>query len=674
MENVLVASCKRVTGKVLRKICNRNSSLMDKTVCLSDGAEVVIGGLGSLDKKAREIANKFVRLQATQYRSNMWQENSLAVKTQSRDFVLETMLKSGEFTFDHMFVIRNPYGESPLVAMALFVTETSCRVRVTTKGKTAETDYVAMLPAGKEHRIPILGLYPGRENEVLIELLDDYNQTLASHKIPIQTKELPTYLRTAIVVKKKAKKPAFPFVLINGGVDIHTCAFDKEGDIRFFLRRKPRGYGIFPLSKGHFIYMEKDIGTPSFSNPQSVQSHDMDYLGRVFKTYHTMNGVHHTAEEKIGGNILAGSNSMLEHTEDMVIEIDRKTGEIVWELKIEDLFDDTYKDLMDWAHVNSAVYYEKDNSILVSLRNIHSVICVDYGTKELRWLLSDPKFWEGTPMTKYLLQPVGEVPWTYQQHAAYEIEEDFDGNPDTKHIMIYDNHWARRRKAESFDNDPLSYVSFYDVNEKEMTVSLYKRFASPKTRIRANGVYVPDKKRVYNMAGCYAEQIDGAQGAVYEYDFESGEVLSEYAVIPGFFRGYNFEPDIEELAQPMETTRDYFVGELRCPRKMEKEEYQEVVSVKAKLIKSPAVDYWLQEDILMVEAKDHQLEKIYLFGSKGNYEVDYSDTYQTMPIFSNMVYAHTAHLESLPLGRYHLYLRVQGELQKTGKYIEKKKI
>ncbi len=462
MENVLVASCKRVKGKVLRKLGKQNPALLDRTIQLSDGAEVVVGGLGLLNEKAKMEADNFVRLRNASYKTNMQQENSLAVKTRSRDYCLQMMLESGEFTFDHMYVIRNPYGESPLVALALFVTETACRVRVTTKGKTPEMDYVSILPSAKRHRVPILGLYPSMENQILIELLDDYNQTLASHTIPIETKNLPAYMVDCITVKKKPENPAFPFVLINGGVDIHTCAFDREGDIRFFLRRKPRGYGIFPLSKGRFFYMEKDIATPSFSNPQTVQSHDMDYMGRIFKTYHTKNGVHHTVEEKIGGNILAGSNTMLEHTEDMVIEIDRNTGEIVWSLEIWDLFDDTYKDLMDWCHVNSAAYYEKDNSILISLRNIHSVICVDYGTKKLRWLLADPEFWKGTPMTKYLLQPVGDVPWVYQQHAAYEIEEDFDGNPDTKHIMVYDNHWARRRPAESFDGDPLSYVRFYN--------------------------------------------------------------------------------------------------------------------------------------------------------------------------------------------------------------------
>lgn len=671
MENVLVASCKRVKGKVLRKLGKQNPNLVDRTIQLSDGAEVVVGGLGLLNERAKMEADNFVRPQKAQYKTNMRQENSLAVKTQSRDFVLQTMLESGEFTFDHMYVIRNPYGESPLVALALFVTETACRVRVTTKGKTPETDYVSELPSVKKHRVPILGLYPGMENQVLIELLDDYNQTLASHTIPIETKNLPRYMRDCITVKKKAEKPAFPFVLINGGVDIHTCAFDREGDIRFFLWRKPRGYGIFPLSKGHFFYMEKDIATPSFSNPQTVQSHDMDYMGRIFKTYHTKDGVHHTTEEKIGGNILAGSNTMLEHTEDMVIEIDRNTGEIVWSLEIWDLFDDTYKDLMDWCHVNSAAYYEKDNSMLISLRNIHSVICVDYGTKKLRWLLADPEFWKGTPMTKYLLQPVGEVPWVYQQHAVYEIEEDFDGNPDTKHIMVYDNHWARRRPAESFDGDPLSYVSFYDVNEKEMTVSLYKRFASPKTRIRANGIYVPDKKRVYNMAGSYAEPIDGDMGGVYEYDFESGEVLAEYGVRPGYFRGYNFEPDVEQLVRPIKPTKDYFVGELRHPEELSREDYPKEMAGKVKRVRNPKVDYWLQEDILMVQATDHQLQKIYLFGEKGNYVVDYSDTYQTMPIFSNMTYAHTAELQNLPLDTYQLYLVVEDKLYKTGSYIKK---
>lgn len=674
MKNVLFAFCQKLAKKILRKIKGQKLIVKDRKVYLPDGGEIMQGSLDLLKHRAEEQIKNFQRLQAGQYKTNMRTEISLAARTQARDYVLESMLQSGEYTFDHMYVIRNPYGESPLTALALFVTEKKCKVRVTVKGKTPETDYVSVISAEKKHRIPILGLYADRKNEVLIELLDADDTISASHVVPVQTPRLPAYMKSCISVKKRASDPAFPFILINGGVDIHTCAFDADGEIRFYLKRKSRGYGIFPLSKGHFFYMEKDVATPSFSNPQTVQSHDMDYFGRVFRTYHTKNGVHHTVEEKENGNFLAGSNTMLGHTEDRVVEIDRATGEIVWQLDVEDLFDDTYIDRTDWAHVNSAAYYEKDDSVLISLRNIHSVICVDYQKKELRWLLSDPDFWKNTSMTAYLLKPEGEIRWTYQQHAAYVVDEGLEEIAGVKHIMIYDNHWAKRRKAASFDKDPLSYVSFYDVNEEEKTVRLYKRFAGPKARIRANGIYVPDKKRVYNMAGCFAEPEDGDQGAVFEYEFASGETVSHYGVKTGFFRGYSFEPHIEELAKPMKYSRDYFAGELKHPKKISQDVYQKIMEQKIHPVNSTVVDYWLQEDILMVRAKDHCLKKIYLFGEQGNYETDYSDTCQTMPIFSKMVYAHTAHLEDIPEGYYNLYIVMNDQLQDTGKYIKKRSL
>lgn len=669
MGNFVMASCKRVAGRIARKM-KRSEKKRARLIRLPDGGEVVEWGLGLMDKRARKYTTTFRRPEIGRIRSNIPQRQSFSVKTMTRDYLLEQLLRSEVYTFDHMFLIRNPFGEAPLTALVLFYLEKPARVRVTTKGDIPETDYVSLLPEKRYHRVPILGLYAGRENQVLIELLDEEDKVFASHEISVKTVKLPSDLRDAVTVKKVAEAPAFDNILINGGVNIHTCAFDREGKIRYFLRRNPRGYGIFPLSAGHFFYMEKEISVPSFSNPQTVQSYDMDYFGRVYRTYLVENGVHHTAEEKTGGNILVASNTMMEHTEDRVIELDRKTGEILWSLDIWDLFDDTYKDMMDWCHVNSAAYYEKDHSVLISLRNVHAVICVDYDTKKLRWLLSDPKFWEGSSMTEYLLQPVGEVSWTYQQHAAFELDADFDGNPDTKHVIVYDNHWAKRRKAKSFDKDPLSYVKIYDINEKEKTVSLFKAFASPKTRIRANGIYVADKSRVYNMAGAYAEPVDGDGGGVYEYDFETGEILSEFGIKPGYFRAYEFTPNVEELAGPLKTSGDYMCGDLKRPRKMSKEETDKIASKTAGRVDSPAIDYKLQEDLFFLRGVDHEVKKVYFLGQKGNYQVDYDDTYQTMDIFSRMVYILAMQLDKLPSDRYQLYLDVKGEYQKTGKYIE----
>lgn len=128
---------------------------------------------------------------------------------------------------------------------------------------------------------------------------------------------------------------------------------------------------------------------------------------------------------------------------------------------------------------------------------------------------------------------------------------------------------------------------------------------------------------------------------------------------------------MEQLVRPIKPTKDYFVGELRHPQELSSEDYPKEMAGKVTRIRNEKVDCRLQEDILMVQATDHQLQKIYLFGERANYVVDYSDTYQTMPIFSDMAYAHTAHLENLPSDTYRLYLVVGDKLYKTGKYIKK---
>lgn len=665
MSSLWVRQMRRVKRKIIKISVERSGSRL-KRINLGDGGAVWVCGVGWLAKRAEAYEPQFRRDAGAGIRTNIFRETMYALKTATRDYYLEKLLQSGKYTFSNIFVVRNPYGEAPLTALAIFVTERECGVRVTVKGDVPETDYVAELPRAKYHRIPILGLYPGRRNTVCLELLSPEGKVDARHTIPIETKPLPSDLQNIIEVKKVTENPAFQNILISGGLGIKACAFDRQGEIRYFLRRLVRGYGIFPMENGHFFFMEKEISTPSYSNPQCIQSYDMDYLGRVFKCYLTKDGVHHTVEEKLGGNILAGSNTMLEHTEDMVIEIDRETGEIVWSVTMEELFDEYYQDMMDWAHVNSAVYYDRDKSVLLSLRNIHTVCLVDYETKKLRWMLSDPNFWKETTMTDRLLKPEGDVPWVYQQHAAYEMEQDFDGNPDTKHILVFDNHWAKRRRAESFDKDPLSYVSIYTVNEKEMTVSLYRRFGFPKTRIRANGIYCHEQGRVYAMAGSYAEPIEGNAGGVYEIDFETGDIISEFGVKPGYFRAYDFAPDYEELIQPVGSPGDYVAGELRRPEKVT----DAPAFHASNKVKDPAVMYAIQEEILQVRGRDHAIKGIYFAGRKGNYVVRFEDTYQTMDIFAENEYFLAVQVDNLPPDHYRIYLDMDGQMLNTGKWIE----
>ena len=95
------------------------------------------------------------------------------------------------YTWDDPMVILNPYQISPLTAVVLFDTEEEYGVRFTVKGKTAAADISGEIDAASSHRVPIIGLYPGEDNTVVLELLDDSGRVKDSQEITITTEALP---------------------------------------------------------------------------------------------------------------------------------------------------------------------------------------------------------------------------------------------------------------------------------------------------------------------------------------------------------------------------------------------------------------------------------------------------------------------------------------------------
>ena len=241
---------------------------------------------------------------------------------------------------------------------------------------------------------------------------------------------------------------------------------------------------------------------------------------------------------------------------------------------------------------------------------------------------------------------------------------------------MYDNHWAKRRKSAGFDGDPKSYVSFYEINEKEMTVRLDRSFGHHKARIRSNGIYCPKERRVYSMAGCYAKPVEGEYwGGIYEFDYDSGKCLSRVYVKPGFFRAYDFTPDAVKLAEPMQydsEKEDYFCGDLQRPKKLSEEEAAEIDFHRCVRRRFSPEALFIEEDVLFTEGLDHEIQRIYLVGEKGTYMAVFDDTEQTMPeAFGDSYYHVCIWLDELPKDHYELLLKAGGELRSTGKWIEK---
>lgn len=657
-----------------RKKLNQIQRAGKKEVLHSGGGTITVRTKEWVQKGAVEYEGMFRRPEADAIRTNIPVEKMYSLTSQAKDWFLERQLRSDKYTFNNMLVVKNPFGEAPLTAIVLFTTIMDYRVRATVVGDLEETSFVFEYPAEKRHRIPILGLYPGRSTEVIIELLDENGEACDSRQFPLTAKGLPEDLQQVITAGKINKKPGFRNILIAGGIDIRPCVFDKEGKIRYYLTRKPKGYGIFPLSKGRFLFMEREISAPSYTNPHSVQMYDMDYLGRVGRTYLVRNGAHHTVEEKEpGGNILTAGNSLEEHSEDLILEIDRVSGEIVHQIKIGDLFDEKYQDMMDWAHINSASYDEEQDSMLVSMRNIHSVAKFDWGKDELKWLMGDPRFWEGTAMEEKLLTPVGDVPWFYQQHAVFEVGLEDNSDSAVRHIMVFDNHWHKRRKVKYFDKDKKSYVSFYEINEEERTIKLVKRFQVPKSKIRSNAIFDKERRRVYSMAGNLVPEIRGNLGVIQEFDYDTMELLSEYYVKPGFFRAHEFCPDMVSLSKALVKISDYVVGDLKRPECLDEEKAERLDFQSAPPVRDAVTDYQMQEDLLYIHEVDHAIKKVYLRGKESVWFVEFADTYQTMKTFEEAQYSIAMWLDVLPEDTYDLYLLFGDELQSTGKKITKQK-
>ncbi len=583
------------------------------------------------------------------------------------DRQLQEELTNGGYTFDDPLVIQNPFNISPLTAVLLFETEEESTVRVTVKGNTDETDVVGNVDEHmtRLHRVPVIGLYADKENLVIIDLLDQDGQIRDTKEITITTEALADSMDNMVEVEKYTEPSAFGLIVVSGFNTPNPIAFDTEGNIRWYLTERYASYGYFPLSNGRFLVMAEDILIPTYEKPHAQEMYEMDLLGRVHQIYYVKNGAHHEVIEKTpGGNLLIASNSIDDHVEDVVVEMDRETGETVKYFDIRDVLGQAYVDMIDWAHINTVSYVEEDDSVVLCPRNIHSGVKVNWTTDELMWILGDPQFWEGTPYEDFVLQPEGDIVWHYQPHTIYQLEEDLDGDPDTIHVMMFDNHWHGTRKIDFFDDLPYSYVTIYDINEETMTVSQSKLYEGLKSKVTSNYRFDSDAGRVFFMGGWLDyETEDGKNGMIYEYDYDTTQVLNQYSLRERFYRGYELEADFNSCAFPMEVGENYAKGILRVASINKDSE-----GVPSETI-GDEVDLFISQQILYLGANDHQISHIEFIGNDNSYMLDLSHTEDVGQKYTEVYYYIMAPLTNLDKDEYKLVVTFEGTRYDTGETI-----
>lgn len=368
------------------------------------------------------------------------------------------IVKSTTRTLDNAYVKVNPYGTSPLTALMIFKTDKAAKVTYTVVGKTDNTSITNTVKGYQTtHQVPIVGLYANYSNQVQVTLT--YKDGTTEQKMfTIKTGKLPKNLRNTKITVSKSNKSKMEIgnnelTYINKTSE-EPFAVDADGNIRWYSTLYSR-HTFVQLSNGHLLIQNRTNGNKGSYNVLS----ETDYLGRIYRRYRFsdklgkssleqyITAVHHDALELPNHNLLVTISGGDKYAEDVIVEIDYKTGKTVKVIDFKKLLPPSmYRNYnstttkggkIDWLHMNSLYYDQKTGNLLVSARNQDITMSINYKTGKINWIYSGKKksSWPKKYRSK-LLTPTKGTTITGGQHDLTLLSSK---NGKLK-VLLYDNN------------------------------------------------------------------------------------------------------------------------------------------------------------------------------------------------------------------------------------------
>lgn len=364
-----------------------------------------------------------------------------------------------DYSVENPYVIVDPYGISPLSALVMFETEHDAKVSIKVVGKDEYTHVMHDFDLyNTHHEIPIVGLYAGYENTVEITLYYK-DGTSKTEKLNIITEELvkdEMLVDISVNYSNPENMQEGMTFLMPSYHDL--IAVDANGDVRWRLNHSNIQI-CQRLQNGNIMIISKNFDG----------LYEIDLTGKIYNYFTSDSYIHHDIHEMPNGNILVTSNAE-GSTEDKIVELDRQTGEIIWEVDLRDVLDKTRFNSsgdIDWIHVNSLWFDDNDSSIIISGRH-QGVFKISYPEAELVWITTLP--YELESFENEYLSPLNEeFKAPVAQHAAMVLD-DQDGDPNTLDIMLFDNNVRVLEMPTYEQSEKYSTMVQYRINEKDMTI------------------------------------------------------------------------------------------------------------------------------------------------------------------------------------------------------------
>lgn len=466
---------------------------------------------------------------------------------------LQTLSTSGSYTLKAPSISVDPYGISPLSAIASFKTNRAASITVEVQSKNGATNITNEFKTlSTEHQIPIYGLYEDEATNV--KLIANYQYgTSETSIISVKGKSLPSDFVSVGVEKADATQMADGWTFIMAGsLQGYTYAIDETGAVRWVLSEKGLGAAgsLLPLSNGNYLIG----GDKSFGQYYKYNLFELNMTGQIINEY-LVNGYHHDAQELPNGNLLIFANNINgDVVEDTMYEIERSTGSILrtWDLNSyfnvvnynddgQHISDVNYgSDAHDWLHTNGMEYDESTNSVLISARHQDAVFSMSLETGDINWILSNPDDLWPEYLEEKLLTPTGDdFEWQYGQHNISLLP-----NGD---IMMFDNGDYRSKNADEVlpANEGYSRAVIYRIDKENMTVSQVWQFgkelgSAPMAAYVSSSQYLGENHYLIDFGGIVKDSngsatyniMDGIQGSSQSqiYEVKDGKIIFHASV------------------------------------------------------------------------------------------------------------------------------------------------
>ncbi|WP_027089165.1 aryl-sulfate sulfotransferase [Thomasclavelia saccharogumia] len=418
---------------------------------------------------------------------------------------IETLKNKNNYTIKEPLLIANPYGTNTTGVYMYFKTDDECNVSYTISAEGYD-DFLKTLNNSNnngyttEHEYLLVGIVPGTTNNITVTLTDANENIIDTLN---WSYDAPKLLGSEDNVQLEVTTGNSSEPLSDGLYAMlgNRTAEDNE-EVDFILLYDNNGTirSEIPITsyRSCRIIFDDDMMYYSISTSKIA---GMNRLGQVTEIFNT--GDYKLHHDYIWGGendllVLASKNDA-KTEEDIIISIDRDTGDVSEIIDLKDLFtnyfntlniDEDSDEALDWMHINS-IQLINDDSIIISSRETSSIIKIDniYDQPTVDYMIGSKTFWQESGYNDLVLEQIGDFSLNAGQHCVTYQEDDsladgqyylyfYNNNNTVCSTRDYDYSNETNYEGASIGvNGEQSYYDKYLVDEKSGTFELVNRIS-----------------------------------------------------------------------------------------------------------------------------------------------------------------------------------------------------